>query len=130
MTLIEILIAFSILAIVFTGLIQSMLVAINTNVQIELREGAVAVADERMTEIRNTPFSAPTASTNDLTDTGPGGVDDPDISKSVRSATFTFKPHRTVTALTDNTKQVVLQIGWTYRGANYQHTVSTVVRSK
>jgi prepilin-type N-terminal cleavage/methylation domain-containing protein len=129
MTLIEILIAFSILAITFTALIQSTLVAINTNVQIELREDAVAVADERMTEIRNMPFPVPPA-TNDLTDTGPGGAVDPAISKSVRSATFTFTPTRTVTTLTDNTKQVVLQIAWKYRGTNYQHTVSTVVRSK
>ncbi len=129
MSLIEILIAFTILAITFTGLMQSMLVAINTNVQIELREDAVAVADELMTEIRNTPFPVPPA-TNYLSDTTPGGEVLPAITREVRSSSFTFTPTRTVRKVTDNTKQVILSIAWKYRGNNFVHTVSTVVRSQ
>ncbi len=129
MTLIEVLIAMTLLAIAFTGLIQSMLVAINTNVMIELREDAVAIADQRMTELRNTPFPVPPA-TNDLSDTPPSGVVEASVTRMVRSVSQTFTLARTITPVTANSKQVVIIVGWNYRGANYQHTVSTVIRGQ
>ena len=58
MTLIEVMIAVFLLTIVSLALVQSALLVMNTNVINELRDEAVSVTEQRMNQIRNTPFAA------------------------------------------------------------------------
>ncbi len=123
MTLIEVMIALMLFMITFMALIQTVVVATNTNVINELRDDAVNVAEQRMNELRNTPFTAPDMQVG-------GVVTEPTITRNVRAVTCAFQPYRTVTQVNDNTRQVNLRITWSYRGMNYEHNVSTVMREQ
>jgi type IV pilus assembly protein PilV len=134
-TLIEILISFVLVTVTSLALIQSALVAMNTNVKNELRNEAVKVAEQKMNDLRNTPFPAP-GFTNDLTATPPpGNVADAVVTRNIRGTSYDFTPLRTITdvdvdpvSLQVNLKQIYLTITWNYKNINYQYSVSTVVR--
>ena len=132
MTLIEILIAFTLLAIVSVTLVKSSLLVMSTNVQNELRDEAVRVAEQRMNELRNTLFTAPTGSTNYLTPTmepSPGKLDS-SVTMKFRMFDFTYDIYRMVTDVgaPPTAKQVTVTVQWKYKNNNYNHTVSTVLR--
>jgi Tfp pilus assembly protein PilV len=133
-TLIEVLISFVLVTVTSLALIQSALVAMKTNVVNELRNEAVKVAEQRMNELRNTPFPVPPG-TNDLTATPPLGVQDAVVTRNVRATSCDFTPLRKVTDVDVdpvtgqvNLKQIYLTIQWKYKNVNYEHSVSTVVR--
>ncbi len=119
MTLIEVLVALTLLSIVSVALIQSALLAINTNVINELRDEAVSVAEQRMNEIRNTPFAN--------IDTLPAETP---VTRTIRAASRDFTLARQVSKINDYCKQITLTVSWSYKRVAYQHSVSTVVRSQ
>src|SRR5574337_943041 len=123
MTLVEVMIALMLFMITFMALIQTVVLATNTNVVNELRDDAVNVAEQRMNELRNTPFTA-----SDMTAGGP--FSEPTITRNVRQVTCVFQPYRTVIKVDANTRQVNLKITWSYRQTNYEHNVSTVMRAQ
>ncbi len=119
MTLIEIMIAVVLLAIVAVALLQSSIVVMNNNIKNELRDEAVNVAEQRMNEIRNIPFA-------DLA-TGPTSTT---ITRNIRGMiNFPFTATLTPNVIDTNSKQETILITWTYRGLPYNHSVSTVLRS-
>jgi prepilin-type N-terminal cleavage/methylation domain-containing protein len=123
MTLIEIMIALLLMAIVAVALMQSTLVVINNNVKNELRDAAVSVAEQRMTELRNDQWTD--------SELIAGVVTEPSITRDIRAVSaFPFTPVKTVTDINTNAKQVSLTISWTYRGRQYTHSVSTVLRNQ
>ena len=132
-TLIEVLISFLLVMVTSLALIQSSLVAMNTNVINELRNDTVRLAEQKMNELRNTPFPAPPA-THALTALPPPGAKDPAITRKVRATSCDFTPSWMVkdigfdSAGQANLKQINLTITWTYKNVNYQYNVSTVVR--
>ena len=133
-TLIEILISFVLVTVTSLALIQSALVAMNTNVINELRNEAVKVAEQRMNDLRSESFTASFTSP-DLVQTGGQLKKDPAVTRNIRATSCDFTPWRTVTDIDvdpatgqANLKQIYLTIRWTYKNVNYQHSVSTVVR--
>lgn len=127
MTLIEMLIAMLISLIVFLALMQSTLMGINTNVQNELRDEAVNVADMRMNAYMNLPFTdANLAATGFVADRllAPATV----VTRNIRSVTVNYTPTVQISNLDVNNKQVDLQVMWTWRGQAYTHIISTIVR--
>ena len=121
MTLIEVLISLMLLAIVSLALIQSALLAINTNVKNEMRDEAVSVAEQRLNELKNTPFAS-----LDLL------PPETAITRKIRSVSCTYVPTRLITNIDTaaTTKQITVYVNWTYKGVPYQHSTSTVMRSK
>ncbi len=127
MTLIEVLMALTLLAITSLALVQASLVAINNNVVNELRDEAVSVAEQRMNELRNTPFTAA-----DMLVTAPTGSDET-VTRDIRAfSQFPFTVNRVIQQINTNTdiRQVTLKVTWSYRNVNYEHGVSTVMRQK
>ncbi len=119
-------IALMLLMITFMALIQTSLLAINTNVMNELRDEAVRVAEQRMNELRNTPF--PDATPNELTATGGVDVVEASITRNVRGVSCSYTPNRRVADINLDNKQITLTIFWSYKNKPYQHGVSTVLR--
>lgn len=120
MTLIELMISILLMMVVALALVQSSILAMNTNVKNELRNEAVSVAEQEMNVVRNTPFdnlsSLPTTTT---------------ISRNVRALTnFPFTASLTQTAVNVNTTQVAVTVTWTYRGQQYNYSMSTVLRNQ
>jgi type II secretory pathway pseudopilin PulG len=118
-SLVEILVAMVLTAIVFGGLLQSSLLVANKNVENLLRDEAVSVAEEGMDAARNMSFTTLV--------TGASVT----ITRDFRGvAGFPFNTQRTVTPLGADNKQVDITVTWNRKGKNYRHNISTVVRNK
>jgi len=125
-------IALTLLLLTALALIQTATLAMSVNVINALREEAVSVAEQRMGDLRNAPFTS-TVTDPLLIQTGASGVPDtpPTISRVIRNyGNFPFTVTRTVTDVNTNCKQVMLKIDWSYRGKAYTHGLATVVSKK
>jgi type II secretory pathway pseudopilin PulG len=115
MTLVEVLMALIIVLIVSLALLQTALLGIDSNMRNVLRDEAVRVAEEDMGVVRNAPFASIANSTSS-------------VNRDVRKADLTYTVTRTVNTLNASNKQVDVSVGWTWKGENYIHRISTIVR--
>jgi type IV pilus assembly protein PilV len=122
MTLIEVMMALLILAIVSLALMQTALLGMKENLRNAIRDEAVNLADQKMNELRNTAS----------TDVTPGTYDYPPMERKFRASSVWFTPQRNVTQVGSdiNTKQITMSIGWTFSGQTYTHSVTTIVRGQ
>jgi type IV pilus assembly protein PilV len=133
-TLIEVLIAMMILAIVSVGLMQSQLLVMQKNVENALREDAVRLAEQKVSELCSGPggFDGPNpdGSNIDLVVTA-GAVDLPDVVRTIRNTTVTFHVQKNVAWLDDGhtNKLLTVTVSWMFRNRSYSHTVPTTVRA-
>jgi len=128
LSLLEMLVALSILFIVFLGLLEAGLLVFDFNITNALRDEGVRVTEMEMAEVRNTLFAAlPVGSTTR-----------PAVSRQVRGLTVNFSPTWNVTALNADNLQVVINVAW-QRSAwtpsgralrNFSHQVTTIVRNR
>ena len=121
-SLIEVLIALLLAALVFAGLLKSSLLVINTNLDNLLRDEAATVADQQMTQVKNTPFNAlPSVYTQQTATT----------TRSIRAmTTIAFVTTQTVNPLDANNKSVTIQVSWTRNGQTRSQTYATLMRYK
>jgi type IV pilus assembly protein PilV len=119
LTLVEVMIALVVLLIVSLALMQTALVSIDANMTNVLRDEAVNIAEMRMNEARNTHFDILVSD----------GADVP-ITRNIRSVTggFLYTTRMTVANLNADNRQVDITVGWTWKGQNYTHRITTIVR--
>jgi prepilin-type N-terminal cleavage/methylation domain-containing protein len=157
LTLIEVLIALTVSSVVFMALLQTTLLSISQNTRNSARDEAVRIAEMRMSEAKSLLFT-PTDDllVSDAGDGGLAGADcpagfliDPDRCngngllidtdlRQVRGAggdpdLFDFCTCRVVLAKPPPPapaiyKQVNIWVGWIWRGEEYTHTISSIVR--
>jgi type II secretory pathway pseudopilin PulG len=116
-SLVEILIALALSAIVFTALIQSSLFAMNMNLINVLRDEAVSVAELRMSEAKNTEFAALVSD----------AATQPVLRDFRGIKNFQYDTRVTVNTLGTDNKQVNVSVQWNWRGKSYSHAITTVV---
>jgi type IV pilus assembly protein PilV len=130
-TLIEVLVAMGILAIVAVALMRSSILVLQTNVQNEMRDEAVRLAEQRMNELRSGPGgfdgADPSGGNIDLEVTA-GKETYPAIERKIRNASVPFTLSKNVVSLDMNTKQVTVTVAWQFRGRQYDHTILSIVR--
>jgi len=114
-------IALVVLLIVSLALMQTALVSINANMTNVLRDEAVNIAEMSMNESRNTSFDSLAAGTTSGT-----------VSRTLRNITnFSYAVTRTVTNLpptNPNNKRLDIAVAWTWKGENYTHSITTIVK--
>ncbi len=143
MGLVEVMIALTVMLLVFLALMQTALVSIDANMLNTMRSEAVNVGELRMNEdVRNKPFTAIDNDTGSLSGCAcPGaGVFPPTtgrcITRAVRSIeNFEFCSNVTCTELggdnvcatndADN-KQITVMVGWQWKGQDYVHSITTI----
>jgi prepilin-type N-terminal cleavage/methylation domain-containing protein len=120
-TLIEVMVSIIILMVVMMGTFQAINLALDKNVENQLRQKGMAVAEQQLNDIKSLPF-------NNLTTTS--------ATSSVQVATGAVVKNFSVTRMvqdmggTDShTKQVSVRVAWTYRGRPYEHQVVTGIGS-
>ena len=123
LTLVEVMIALVVALVVFLALMQTALVGIDSNMRNLLRDEAVNIAEMRMNEARNALFTD-----IELTDTGGSFVTEPGISRDFRNFSITFTPSRRVDDLNSDNKQIDITVAWTWKGENYTHSITTILR--
>lgn len=114
-TLVEFLVAIVILMVGLLGLLQVVNVGYNQNMQNQVRNEAVAVADEEMAKELAKGFVNASTSTKAFS-----------VQREVLTAMKNYSVVRSGTAM-QNSKQINFQVRWRYKGAAYNHGASTVL---
>lgn len=118
-SLIEFLVAMIILTIGLLGLLQSVNLSINHNMQNEIRNIAVTLADEVMSEHKKQGFDA---------------LDDGNIKETIER--LVVKTNKTfnvetdilqVSKAADSSKQITVTVTWDYKQNNYSHSISSII---
>jgi type II secretory pathway pseudopilin PulG len=128
MTLIEVLLALVILMIVSLAVMQTALVAMNANLQNSLRDEAVNIVDMRVNELRSAATGTQFDGGDLATPSNPTITNETPISRSFRAFSVNYTPTRTVSSINTDTKQVTMSVAWLFRGRNYTHSVTTIMR--
>jgi prepilin-type N-terminal cleavage/methylation domain-containing protein len=137
LTLVEVMIALVVLLIISLALMQTALVSIDSNMTNILRDEAVNIAEERMTIFRSVQFNTQgvdplLADTNGTANSQGAFVSDTTVQKNVRNiSNFTFTSTKRIDdlgSLSGDNKQVDIEIAWTWKGQNYNHVISTILR--
>lgn len=133
-TLVEVMIALVVLLLVSLALMQTALVGIDSNMRNVLRDEAVGIAEMRMNEARNLPFTSTVD--NLISDTGSlAGANCPTgfpatgvlIQRNLKNITnFDFCTNRAVTPFGTDTKQINITVGWRWKGEGYTHSIATI----
>jgi type II secretory pathway pseudopilin PulG len=121
MTLVEVLVALSIVFIVFLGLSGAGLVVLNENIKNSQRDEAVSVAETAIQNVRNLPFASVVDNTAHEY-------------KRIRGLTTDYTVQRTVAILDAENRQVTVDVDWK-RLENgvwkpYSHRIVTIVRAR
>ncbi|MEW6569827.1 MAG: prepilin-type N-terminal cleavage/methylation domain-containing protein [Nitrospirota bacterium] len=127
-TLVELIIALVVLLLVFMGVMQSALLSIDHNLRNLLREEAIAIADERMSEMKNTPVDSLIAGTTCQI-----------VQRNFRNASGQFTICDNIANLDAgvDTKSIEIVVGWDHKKENtpliptnreFQHSITTVRR--
>lgn len=122
-SLVEMMIALVILLLVFLALMQVALLSIDSNLKNELRDEAVNIAEQRLTNLRNKPF------TDGALNAGAAPDNPTPVTRYFRNIPADFNLTHTIT---DNitSKNITVSVGWTWKGENFTHTVTTIKRSE
>lgn len=115
-TLIEFLVAIVILMVGLLGLLQAVNVALQYNMTTQLRNEAVAVADEAISQETAKTFAQISAKDGSFL-----------IKKKIVSGGFrNYSVQRSGTELS-NSKHISIQVSWQHKGVKYVHETAAVV---
>lgn len=142
MTLLEVLIASVITLMLFLALMQTALLSIEMNTRNLIRDEAVRIAEQRMNEARNISFTNLASDTGLLAGDCPAGFFATGVlvERNIRNITgFDFCTNLTCAEIggdgdcttndSDN-KQITITIGWIWKGEDYTHDISSIVRNQ
>lgn len=123
LTLVEVLIAMVVFLLVSLAMMQTALVGIDSNMRNFLRDEAVNVTEQRMSEARNKPFDSLVSDAAAVP-----------ITRNVRNITsgVTYSTNMFVADLDGDTKQINITVTWEWRdntianGNPYTHRITTI----
>lgn len=116
-TLIEVMIAFFILGVSLLGLLQSVNLAIQHNLQNQIREEAVQLASTEMHKMRTSAFDDDFTNTTTFPTT---------IASKIRSGALNYTIARTRTVLSTGSYQYQVNVQWQLKGQTFTHSTVTV----
>jgi len=139
-TLVEVMIALVVLLIVFMGLMQVSIVAIQGNMRNVLRDEAVRTTADVMVQLRSAPFddidrsgaadpamAVPPNNQLNFTWDQDGTVDGVH-NVSIRNATIPYTVGVNVRWVDADHKRIAITTTWAWQGENFTHSISTVRR--
>lgn len=131
-SLIEVLFAVAILAIVAMAIAQISVVAMQQNLQNSVRDEAVRVGEQYMTALRGRAlgYTDPEGKNIDLKTTGGAFVSLPTVSRAFRGGgEVSYQARKNVAAMKAGEKEsrvVTIEVKWKYRGLEYTHTATSI----
>lgn len=118
-TLIEFLVAIVILMVGLLGLLQSINVAMDKNLENVFRTEAVMLADDQMMRIRVQPYE-----NISTTVSAPPKTLQTRIVKGIQKS---YSVQRIVTQRTSQSKEIVINVTWRKKEALFSHSVSSMI---
>lgn len=121
-TLVEVLVAIVILMVGLLGVMQSLNLAIATNLQNEMRTQGTMIGESQMAKIKSLPFDRITGA-DERSFTMPVNMRSTIINYTVTKKVDSIPP----LAISPTMKRVNVGVSWTHRGNNHDYVVSGVV---
>ncbi len=118
LSLVEVMMAFLVLLVTSLALMQTALVSIESNMKNVLRDEAASVAEQRLNDARSTPFDAV------VSDPTPPVV----INRTLKNMQVSYNTTMVVNTLDVTNKQVGVTVTWPWKGVNYTHSATTIIR--
>ena len=120
-TLIEVMVSIIILMVALLGTFQAINLALDKNVENQLRQKGMAVAEQQLNDVKALPFDSIAVGTVNSTVQVAAGLVAKDfaVTRQVQNLAGTDS----------HTKQVSVRVSWTYRGRPYAHEVVTGIGS-
>jgi len=115
-TLVEFLIAIVILMVGMLGLLQSINVAIDKNLENVFRTEAVMLADSKMIIIKSRSYDSISTVTNREL-----------VSRDVRGVMKNYSVIRSVAQPTTKSKQILINVKWRKKNTPYSHLIESIV---
>jgi type IV pilus assembly protein PilV len=119
-TLIEFLVAIVILMVGMLGLLQSINVALDKNLETVFRNEAIMLADDRMMRKRSAGFKI--FSSVDTADVNNGFSQ-----VNVRGILKNYSVSETIQKATNNSQQIIVNVSWKKKNTRYSHSLSSFV---
>ena len=113
-TLIETLIAVSILTIAMLAILNTIVISFQYGMRNSIRNEAVKMAEKKMNELRNTAFISLASSSSTE-------------ARTFRNLTVTYTQQWTVSVLSANSTAIDVSVSWTYMGQSYSHSTASIV---
>ncbi len=120
-TLVELMVAILITVVGLLGLLQAVNLAIVHNLRNQLRDEAVFIGEDWMSNLKVRPF-------DQISGLGTPQFHARQAQSKLRGGNFAYTVNRPCTLLSDNpaSAQLVVQVSWNYKGVDYSHQVSSV----
>ncbi|MGC8736624.1 MAG: type IV pilus modification PilV family protein [Dissulfurimicrobium sp.] len=119
-SLVELMIAMFIFMIAMLGILAGLNSAIANNKTNVLRDEAINVAEEEMNRLKDLPFAS-------LAATAPNWTNPVSVVRNIRSGQINYNTSDRVTDITTDIKRIDVQVTWSDKGINYQHTISSII---
>jgi type IV pilus assembly protein PilV len=125
MSLLEVMIAAVFLMVVSLALVQTSLLGFQENLRNSLREEAVRIADQKISDLRARAYTK--TFTDPLLNSG---VTTTTMTRNLRSFQKDFSITTTITDLSTDNKQITVDVGWTYKGPTFSHSTTVILGKK
>ena len=120
-TLIEVMVSIVILMVGLLGMFQAINLALDKNLENQLRQEAIAVAEQQLNNLKGRSFSNITGNTSSFVPVASGSVfKNISVQRQINDL-----------ATTDSkTKQISIRVWWNYRGRPYEHQTASGIGSR
>ena len=120
-TLVEVMIAMVLFLFIFIAVLQSSLLAIDSNTRNMLRNEAVKIAAQSMNTARSMPF-------DNLLNMAGQGINPVYISRNFRNMpAIRFAVTNTPSSVSQDDDQLIVKVTWNWRGTQYTHQIQSVI---
>lgn len=113
-TLVEVLIAITILTIGMLGALEGLLLYTQYNINNLCRNESVKIAEQKINELRNTSYSSLTSGTTT-------------VRRKIKNFERDFNVEWSVAAISSNSSSVEVNVKWTIMNKEWSHAVRTII---
>lgn len=113
-TLVEVLIAITILTIGMLGALEGLLLYTQYNINNLCRDESVKIAEQKINELRNTSYSSLTSGTTT-------------VRRKIKNFERDFNVEWSVAAISSNSSSVEVNVKWTIMNKEWSHAVRTII---
>jgi len=118
-TLVEVLVAIAFLTISMLAVLHALGLSVEHNMKNIVMDEAVRIAEQRMNELRNTPFTSLANSTSSTRIT---------ITRQIRNKSFTYTVDWIIENLSVDSRTIQVIVHWLdWRNNSHQHTATSIV---
>jgi prepilin-type N-terminal cleavage/methylation domain-containing protein len=116
-TLVEVLVAIAFLTISMLAVLHALGLSVEHNLKNIIMDEAVRISEQKMNELRNTPFASLTSSTESPTQ------------RTFRNVTISYNVNWIVQNFSADSRTIQVLVQWKWKNIDHQHSATSIVSS-